>query len=85
MKLTLKNELSREIYEFEVEDLQIYRYYYQFLIELPEGIQDGQYALALYNDDDELIYSDIAQVGDYTDTTPSYSGNNNDNRIVYNG
>lgn len=85
MKLVLINQLSREKYEFDVQDTTIYRNYYDFQIELPEGIQDGQYVLSLYNDDNELLYSDIAQVGDYVGDNQTYSGNNNDNRIVYNG
>lgn len=83
MTLKFKNSLTKVEYSFEVTDNGGGGFFYSFDIELPEGIDDGEYEYRLYDGEDEKAVG-LVRIGDYTMDTVQYE-NNNGKYKVYNG
>lgn len=87
MKLTIKNNVTKKEYDFQVEDIGDSTLFYHFNIALEAGVDDGEYGYILY-DDDNIVATGLLQVGDYvppTGSTTVYTKENKDVYIQYNG
>jgi len=73
MILVLKNNVSKQ--EFVITgltDLNTSVFYWSFDVVLPEGVIDGDYNYTLSDDNNVLLSSGLARIGDYT---PSVTAN----------
>lgn len=85
MKLKLYNNLTKIEYEFdELQDNLKSNQFYNFKIQLPSGITDGEYTYRLFDENDKEIALGLLQVGDFERQTIQH---NNDKKgyITYNG
>lgn len=87
MTIKLFNNLTkREINLENLDDIQDSRMFYHFNITLPEGLDDGEYAYTLYDDEDVVKATGLLQIGDYVREDTQYTGHSTDNKyITYNG
>lgn len=76
MQLILTNNLSKKQYTFEVNDLNDSNIYYHFKLTLSEGMDDGEYSYALYNNN-KLVSRGLAQIGDYVSEKTTYTKTEN--------
>lgn len=86
MTLKIKNQLTKKIYTFDVEDINDSKMFFHFNVQLPDGIDEGQYNYALYDENNVQVANGILQVGKYDDkkeVTTAYTKNNE--YIQYNG
>lgn len=88
MKLVLKNNVDKKQYEFTVTDVGDSSLYYHFEdVQLPSGIDEGEYTYFLYDSANTLVATSLCQVGDYVPSSgeqKTYTSQNN-NFIQYNG
>ena len=84
MQLKLINCVTKERYEFEVEDDKSSTQYYHLELELQEGMPDGSYDYVLYDDNDIKKASGVLQIGEYEIGGSSYDATVS-KRIVYEG
>ena len=83
MELLIKNNVTKAEYSFTgITDLCTSALFYQFNINLPSGMEEGEYEYVLKNGSDVLAKG-LLQIGDYTPTKQVY--NNNKTYITYNG
>ena len=86
MKLELKNNVDKNIYTFEVDDIEDSAMFYHFTISLPSGIDDGEYNYYLYDENDKLVAEGLVQIGSYTiRPEEQHIYNNENNYIQYQG
>lgn len=85
MRLNIENKVTKAKYDFTVTDKQTSGIYYVFDIQLPSGIDDGDYEYNLYDDDKVLVATGYVRIGDYTPETSAYTGNNGETFIQYAG
>lgn len=87
MVLKFKNSLDKKVYTFsQITDINDSKMFFHFNIQLPEGMPDGSYTYALYDDNNVQIANGQAQVGDFkgkAEATTAYTKNNE--FIQYNG
>lgn len=73
MILVLKNNVSKQEYVITgLTDLNTSVLYWTFDVVLPEGVIDGDYNYTLSDDNNVLLSSGLARIGDYT---PSVTAN----------
>lgn len=77
MLLQLTNQVTKKTYEFEVEELNTSRNYYNFNIELEEGMDDGEYKYILYDEFGVGVSDGTLQIGDYIENKIDYKQENN--------
>lgn len=86
MKLVLINSVDKKKYEFSVTDAEDSGMFYHFTdIQLPSGIDDGQYDYSLYDDEDELVATGIVQIGTFVEEQAEYTGSTSQTYIQYQG
>lgn len=87
MKLEFKNNVDKNIYTFEVDDIEDSTMFYHFTdISLPSGIDDGEYNYYLYDESDKLVAEGLVQIGSYTiRPEEQHIYNNENNYIQYQG
>ena len=84
MELLLKNNVTKAQYSFTgITDLCTSAMFYQFNINLPEGMSEGEYEYTLL-DGENVMAKGLAQVGDYTPSKQTYNNTNN-GYTVYGG
>ena len=83
MELSIKNNVSKKQYTFTgITDLCTSALFYQFNINLPSGMDEGEYEYELKNGGDVLAKG-LLQIGDYTPRKQVY--NNDKTYMVYGG
>lgn len=83
VKIVLTNNFTNDTVTLEhLVDTSDSSYFYEFEGVDLSGLLDGEYTIALYNADNELIEQVLAVCGDYKKQTTSYQKQNN-TRIVY--
>lgn len=86
MLLKLTNNLSKITTEFSgLTDQDTSRLYYIFDITLPEGMDEGEYSYELFDDDNNSVVSGLAQIGDYVPENKTYTTQETNGYIQYNG
>ena len=84
MNLVLEDKVSKKQYTLtELTDLCTSAFFYQFNVNLPEGLLDGQYEYALM-DGDKVLATGILQVGSFEPTKTTYNKPNS-GYTVYGG
>ena len=84
MTLIFINNLTKVQYSFTgITDLCTSAMFYQFNINLPEGMSEGEYEYTLL-DGENVMAKGLAQVGDYTPSKQTYNNTNN-GYTVYGG
>ena len=82
--ITLINNLTKKEYVYnDVEDNTNDSIYFNFSIDTTCLI-DGEYTLYLYTENNQLITTELVQIGDYVNKH-STSYNKNDKYVTYNG
>ena len=82
--ITLINNLTKKEYVYnDVEDNTNDSIYFNFNIDTTCLI-DGEYTLYLYTENNQLITTELVQIGDYVNKH-STSYNKNDKYVTYNG
>lgn len=82
MLLKLYNTLSKNSYEFIVNDTGNSNINYKVSLKLDEGMADGEYSYKLY-DNNKLVSRGLAQIGNYVPQTTTYT-KTEDGYIQYN-
>ena len=84
MDIKLTNNLSKRTYFFEnlVENSNSTDLFICLDIQLPEGIEDGEYSLILY-DNGVAISHNLCQIGDYEPLKESYNNDTENSYIIY--
>lgn len=77
MRLHLYNNMTKSEYDYTAFDIKDLRNFYHFSIKLRGNEETGEYTYTLYGDNDEVLASSLLQIGDYTPSNTTYSGNNN--------
>ena len=85
MIFTIKNNVTKKEYEFQVEDIGDSMLFYHFNITLEAGVDDGEYGYILYDTDNAIVARGLLQIGDYVPSTTAYTKDNKDVYIQYNG
>lgn len=85
MNFVLKNSVTKAEYTFEVEDICDSSIFYHFNINLYENMDDGDYEYTLFDDNNEKVAVGLVRIGDYVAPTSSYTENNNETYVQYNG
>ena len=86
MKLQLRNSITKVVTIIEnIVDLNASAYNYEFYVELPEGMDDGEYSYVLMDDENNPLATGVAQVGDYTPSKQSYTGQTKNTYVQYQG
>lgn len=86
MTLKLQNNVTKRVYTFEnLEDLLKTRLFYTFDITFPEGMDDGEYAYTLYDEQNIVKATGLLQVGDYVPNNNTYTAQTQNGYIQYNG
>ena len=86
MKLNLVNNLTKVVYDIEnLTDLKVNQLNYAFDIQVPAGIDDGEYNYTLFDDDDNIVATGILQIGSYEPEKQSYTAQTNNGYIQYEG
>ena len=84
MELVLENRVSKQQTVITgLTDLCTNALFYQFNINLPQVMLEGEYEYQLM-DGEDILARGILQIGDYTPQNHTYQENNN-TYIVYNG
>lgn len=82
-KVTLTNRFTREVFTLsDLNDSSDSEYFYVFEDVDLSALVDGEYTIALYNSEDELIEEMLGVCGDYKRNVTEYQKQNN-TRIVY--
>lgn len=86
MLLKLRNNLTKNEYEFNVNDWYSSKIFFEFEIKLKENMEDGEYNYYLY-DGECLVANGLCQIGDYKTEIKEYKENKNKEKTykVYNG
>ena len=87
MVFRLENNVTKKIYEFNVEDIGDSTLYYHFNMSLAETVDEGEYNYWLY-EDEKLVAQGVAQIGDYippTGSTTTYKPSSGTTYIQYQG
>lgn len=82
MLLKLRNNLTKNEYEFNVNDYFSSNIFFHFELKLEEGMSDGEYNYYLY-DGECLVANGLCQIGDYVKENKEYS--NEKKYKVYDG
>lgn len=86
MKLKLVNNLSKTVYELNnLTGNSNSNLFYKLNVSLPANIEEGEYNYYLYDDNDVELAKGLAQVGDYAPEKKTYTQQNNNGFIQYNG
>lgn len=86
MTLKFKNNVGKQEYEFTVTDIGDSSLYYHFEdVQLPSGIDDGEYSYELYDEDNVLVAQGLVQIGDYVPEDKKTYENNNTEYKQYQG
>lgn len=84
--ISLINNLTKEDYNYMYlidDNYNKLSLYYQFNIDVSKLI-DGEYTLYLFTEDNELITTELVQIGDYV-SKHNTSYNKNNKYVTYNG
>ncbi len=86
MQLYLVSNISKNVVNFTVNDLEDSALFYHFDISLIEGMEDGEYTYFL-KDGDMLLATGLLQIGDYKrgENVNTEYNDNNVGYIVYDG
>ena len=86
MTLKLQNNVTKKVYTFSnLTDLEKSRLFYTFDITLQPGMDDGEYAYTLYDEQDVVKATGLLQVGDYVPNNNTYTAQTQNGYIQYNG
>lgn len=74
-QLKITNMVTKKETVFSnMEDLSSKGDYYKFSIELPEGMEDGEYEWLLYDSNGGFAGSGLMVIGDYIENKNEYEG-----------
>ncbi len=74
MKLKLSNNVTKVVTILEnIVDLGVSAYNYEFDVNLPEGMDDGEYEYVLMDDQNNPLATGVAQVGSYEPEKQAYT------------
>ncbi len=86
MKLQLSNCLTKVVTIIEnIVDLGSSAYNYEFDVELPEGMDDGDYEYVLMDDQNNHLATGVAQVGAYVPEKTAYTAQSKTTYVQYQG
>ena len=86
MVLKLTNSLTKVSYNLEnLADLGVDALNYAFNINLPEGIDEGEYQYTLFDDENIVVATGILQIGSYEPEKTPYTAQTNNGYIQYEG
>lgn len=86
MVLKLTNSLTKVSYNLEnLADLGIDALNYALDINLPDGIDNGEYQYELSDDTDMVVATGILQIGNYTPNVKPYSAQTHSGYTQYEG
>ena len=84
MILKLTSNLTKIEYTFTgLTDTLESRLFYALDIQLPEGVDDGEYSYVLYEDDNRVLATGLCQIGDYVPEKKEYKQENKQTYIQY--
>lgn len=84
MKLKLSNTVTKVVTILEnLTDLAGSAYNYIIDIELPAGVDSGEYNYVLMDDSDRPLATGIAQIGSYTPQKQAYTAQTNNTYVQY--
>lgn len=86
MKLKLSNNVTKVVTIIEnLTDLEGSAYNYEFDIELPGGLPDGEYNYVLMDDENNPLASGLAMVGDFVPEKTVYTAQTKNTYVQYQG
>ena len=86
MKLKLSNNVTKVVTIIEnIVDLAGSAYNYEFDVELPDGMDDGEYEYVLMDDENNPLATGVAQIGDYEPEKTAYTAQTKNTYVQYNG
>ena len=86
MKLQLSNCVSKVVTIIEnIVDLAGSAYNYVFDVELPDGMDDGEYEYVLMDDDNNPLATGVAQIGSYIPEKTAYTAQTKNTYVQYQG
>lgn len=83
MKLLLKNNVTHNEFEYNVDDLNESLIYYTFDINIPESYDDGEYEYTLKDDLNKILATGLMRLGDYKTENTQYNNNKNNKYVQY--
>lgn len=83
MTFRIKNDVTKQVFEYPSFDIQDSRIFYHFSIRLNGNEPEGNYTYYLLDDDGKILSQSMLQIGDYEPQNTVYRNNNN--FIEYNG
>lgn len=85
MKLILKSTITSKEIELNVTDIEDKKLYYHFKDTIPNDVDEGEYSYTLYDDNDTIVATGIARIGDYKTNNQVYNNTTKKERKQYNG
>lgn len=86
MTLKLENNVTNVSFAISgLTDLQSSGLNYVFNLTLPEGVDNGEYNYTLFDDDNVVVATGVAQIGSYTPQKTTYTAQTNNDYIQYEG
>lgn len=83
MKLLLKNNITHNEFEYNMDDLNESSIYYVFNINIPESFDDGEYSYTLKDNEDKIVATGLIRVGDYKQENNTQYNNKDKKYIQY--
>lgn len=73
MILQMINSVTKQEWNYTVDDANKYRDYYLFEgLQLEEGMPDGEYTYNLLDEDDDIVSTGLMRIGDYKASNKTY-------------
>lgn len=86
MKLKLSNNVTKVVTILEnIVDLAGSAYNYEFDVELPAGMDDGEYEYVLMDDENNPLATGVAQIGTYEPEKTAYTAQTKNTYVQYQG
>lgn len=86
MKLTFTNKITHKSYDYDVTDMADSGMFWHFKLSLDSGFDDGEYEYLLYDENNALVASGVAQIGNYkAESVSSYTKTEKETYIQYKG
>lgn len=86
MKLQLSNSVTKVVTLIEnVVDLGVSALNYVFDVNLPEGMDDGEYEYVLMDDENNPLATGVAQIGSYEPQKQAYTAQTKNTYVQYQG
>lgn len=77
MTFRIKNDVTKQVFEYPSFDIQDSRIFYHFSIMLNGNEPEGNYTYYLIDDEDKIIAKSMLQIGDYEPNNKTYTTENN--------